>query len=445
MISFFAFYKPLFMFQLLIAEFLFCRRLRRRSRFWLRYLLAAAACFVFSVVLVFTPDNAFELSLIFIALFAITLVSNIFCYDVSFVSLLFCLTSAYVLQHFSYCLSNCLLLLFGLNSNVYGVYTEEVILHQGITVSEMFGYIFTFVVYYLAYWLFYLFFARRIRRNSEPRLKSRSLLPVCVGALALSIVVNAVVVYSTTDGDLIVLMNFYNAACCLFIIYVLFSMLRKSAMQQELDMVSRMLAKAEEQYAISKKSTELINIKCHDLKQQIRTIGRANLINETALCEMQKAISFYDSGIDTGNGTVDIILTEKSLVCRKDGVALECMADGSLLSFMNEAEIYSMLGNAIDNAFSAVRELEEENRRIGLTVQKVKNFVTVQARNRYKGEIVLSGDGLPVTTKSDSENHGFGLKSIRYIVEKYGGRMSVKAQEGEFSLNIIFPVKGDAS
>lgn len=121
------------------------------------------------------------------------------------------------------------------------------------------------------------------------------------------------------------------------------------------------------------------------------------------------------------------------------------MADGSLLSFMNEAEIYSMLGNAIDNAFSAVRELEEENRRIGLTVQKVKNFVTVQVRNRYKGEIVLSGDGLPVTTKSDSENHGFGLKSIRYIVEKYGGRMSVKAQEGEFSLNIIFPVKGDAS
>ena len=85
MISFFAFYKPLFMFQLLIAEFLFCRRLRRRSRFWLRYLLAAAACFVFSIVLVFTPDNAFELSLIFIALFAITLVSNIFCYDESVV------------------------------------------------------------------------------------------------------------------------------------------------------------------------------------------------------------------------------------------------------------------------------------------------------------------------------------------------------------------------
>ena len=430
----------MFMAQLLIAEFLFCCRLRRRSYFWLRYLCVIVLCLGLSVAIIWTPENALELSVIFIAMFAATLFASLLCFDVSFSSLLFCLTCAYILQHFAYCITNCVHLVFGLNSNVYGVYTEEVAISQGISAGEMFGNIFSFVVYYLSYWLFYLFFARKINRNGEPRLKNRSLLPACVGALALSIVVNAIVVYATSDGDIIVLMNAYNAACCLFMIYVLFSMLSKSAMQHELDAVTDMLARAEEQYAVSKKSIELINIKCHDMKQQIRTIGRNKFINDDAISEIYDAVSLYDSGMDTGNGSLDIILTEKSLACRKSGITLECMADGSLLSFMTEAEIYSLFGNAIDNA---VRALSEDNalasRRIGLTVRRMKGFVTVQVRNAFSGKLKTGEDGLPVTTKRDAENHGLGLKSIKYIVEKYKGRLSVRTDGGMFCLNMIFP------
>ena len=442
MITLFSFYKPLFMFQLLAAEFLFCCRLRRRSHFWLRYALAVILCFGFSVALVWQPDNAIGLSVIFLLMFSATLGASLFVYDVSFGSLLFCLTSAYLLQHFAYCISNCVLLICGLNTNIYGVYTEEVIIQQPVSVSEMFGHILTFAVYYLSYWLVYLFFSRRIRRDEEPRLKSRSLLPVCVCALALSIVVNAVFVYLATDGDLIMLMNVYNAACCLFIIYVLFNMLKKTAMQRELDAVNRMLSKAEEQYEASKRSIELVNIKCHDLKQQIRTIGRANFINEAAIKEISGVISVYDSAIDTGNGPLDIILTEKSLMCRGEGIAIDCIADGSLLSFMTEAEIYSMFGNAIDNAARAVLAAGEGvSRRIGITVRKVRSFVTVQVRNPFSGGLHLSGDGLPKTTKADGANHGLGLKSIRYIAEKYKGRMSVKTEDNMFYLNIIFPLR----
>lgn len=48
---------------------------------------------------------------------------------------------------------------------------------------------------------------------------------------------------------------------------------------------------------------------------------------------------------------------------------------------------------------------------------------------------------MPSTTKKDKENHGYGLKSIIYIAEKYGGKVSVKASGGVFDLNIIFPIK----
>ena len=439
MISWFSFYKPLFMAQLLLAEFLCTCRLPRRSGFWLRYAVTVAVCLLFSVLIPGEPDGPVGLSLIFLLLFAFTFALNCFCFDVSVLSLLFCLSVAYVVQHFAYCLSNCMLLLTGLNTNVYGVYTEEVIMHT-LPVNAVFGYIFSFVIYYFSYYLFYLFFARRIRKREEPRIRNIPLFFLSIIAILFSIFINAVVVYGTDNGDLIIAVNFYNAACCLFIVYVLFGILNKTRMEKELSFVYGMLSKAEEQYEASKKNIEMINIKCHDLKQQIRTIGRANYINDTAIAEMSEAISIYDSAIKTGNVPLDIILTEKSLYCYKNSVVLSCMADGQLLGFMNEAEIYGMFGNALDNAISAVLALDDpEKRCVGLSVARVKGFVAVNVHNYYAGEIKRSEDGLPLTTKKEGE-HGLGLKSIRYIAEKYGGKMSVQAEEGIFNLNILFPI-----
>ena len=441
MISYFFFYKPLFMLQLLTSEFLFTYRLPKRSKFPLRFCLMLFLCMTASIALPFVPEGALSLSLIFFGLFALTFLCQWICYDVSALSLLFCLTVSYVVQHCAYCLSNCMLLFSDLNSNIYGVYTEEVITYH-LPVGDVFGYIFSFVVYYLCYYLFFVFFGYKIRRNSEPKLKNVPLFIVSFLALIISILVNSAVIYGTTNGDLIVVINLYNALCCVFVVYVLFSMVDKNKMEAELSSVYQILRKSEEQYEISKKTIDLIDIKCHDLKQQIRSIGQANFINETALSEMSDVISIYDTEMKTGNKPLDVILTEKSLLCYQNGITLSCMADGALLNFMNEAELYSLFGNALDNAISAVLKIEDREKRcIGLSLCKVKGFVTVNVHNYYEHSLRYSEDGLLETTKKDKENHGFGLKSIRYIASKYGGTVSIKTERNVFNLNILFPVK----
>ena len=120
------------------------------------------------------------------------------------------------------------------------------------------------------------------------------------------------------------------------------------------------------------------------------------------------------------------------------------MTDGALLSFMNEAEIYSLFGNAIDNAIAAVLPLPQDKRSIGVNVGRVKDFVTVNVHNYFDGELEFGTDGLPRTSKGDEVNHGYGLKSIRYIVNKYDGNMSVEASGNLFNLNIIFPLKASS-
>ena len=50
-------------------------------------------------------------------------------------------------------------------------------------------------------------------------------------------------------------------------------------------------------------------------------------------------------------------------------------------------------------------------------------------------------DGLPQTTKGDARWHGFGVKSIRRIVQQHGGTLTMQAQDGMFRLVALLPLK----
>jgi len=54
-------------------------------------------------------------------------------------------------------------------------------------------------------------------------------------------------------------------------------------------------------------------------------------------------------------------------------------------------------------------------------------------------------DGLPVTGKKDKRYHGFGVKSIRYIAEKYHGEMFMNVRDGKFILNVLLPENNQLS
>ena len=66
----------------------------------------------------------------------------------------------------------------------------------------------------------------------------------------------------------------------------------------------------------------------------------------------------------------------------------------------------------------------------------------IQIENYYMHELSLQ-NGLPQTTKPDTNNHGYGLKSIVSIVELYGGTAEVKAEDGIFLLSLIIPIPLD--
>ena len=111
--------------------------------------------------------------------------------------------------------------------------------------------------------------------------------------------------------------------------------------------------------------------------------------------------------------------------------------NGIDLGFMNIMDVYSLFGNAVSNAIEAVREVADpEKRIIHIVTERVGDIINIQITNFYAGEIQFE-DGLPRTRKKEEPGyHGFGMKSMRLIAEKYGGRLAAKADKEVFTLSI---------
>ena len=228
---------------------------------------------------------------------------------------------------------------------------------------------------------------------------------------------------------------------CIFIMYLQNELFRKSAMRQELNLVHLLLQKEQEQYRLSKENIAIINQKCHDLKHQIRAIRQSEDGDKSRyLQEVEDSIGIYEAIVQTGNEVLDTILTEKSLYCKEKGITVSCVADGQLLSFMQTMDLYSLFGNALDNAIEAVEKLPEEvMRQIDVLIYKQQRFLVIHIINPV-GEQLTFEDGLPVTTKSNKNFHGFGMRSMQYIVKKYDGFLTASQEDGCFSLKILIPI-----
>lgn len=240
------------------------------------------------------------------------------------------------------------------------------------------------------------------------------------------------------DGILVFMSQIYT----LTVLYLQTALFRKSAVQQELDTMNLLWHQQKAQYQVAKETIDLINRKCHDLKHQVaamRTMESSER-REQYLREIEDSVHIYDCIVKTGNETLDTVLTEKSLLCEAGEITIHCVADGAQMDFLDPVDLYTILGNALDNAMEAVKAFEErEMRIIDVLIHVRQRFLVIAVTNPLKEPLTFR-EGLPVSQKPQNGYHGYGMRSIRHTVHKYGGEMVVKAENGCFSLRLMIPL-----
>lgn len=311
--------------------------------------------------------------------------------------------------------------------------------------------IFSFVVIFTAVFLIMYQMEKKYKdENRKLEIHRSELLPAMAIALTAYIISNLSYAYSNTpfSGQLpmqifiIRTMADLGAVTALYAYHV---QLQEVKIKRENEFLQNMIRMQYNDYQKSEESIAIVNQKYHDLKHAIALL-KADISDSEKmkyLDQIEDDIRSYEAQNKTGNKVLDAILTGKALTASKSSVSITCVADGKAMDFISALDISTLFGNALDNAIEAVKKLDDtESRSIHVSVCRKKNFLCIRVQNPYKGNLAFRSR-IPVTTKKNKELHGYGVKSIRSVVEKYGGNLNITAAHQMFELNILIPMSPD--
>lgn len=415
--------------QISVGEFLLLYGTKHRTHFKLRALCYLPFMLLPVVFKSITGNVFFQLpffyigwfSYAFLFLLVVSLFISYFCFDAPFDLILFYSISAHIIQHAIYMLTCIVTAVFPVISD--GSLAKS-ICDSVIIVS---GWTFTYFV-----------LIRPITSKRTP-VHNLSLITFSVMSLIIINVLN----WWAWNFDMQTLATFiFQFLCSVFLLMIQYDLFDRSKRIAQNTAMEHLYSEALHQQQLSRENIDIINRKCHDMKHQLARLRNSNqsAATDADFAELEKAIDLYDGMVHTGNEIFDTLLAEKYLLCEKNQIKFTYVIDGQKLNFLDPADLYSLFGNALDNAMESLMAEEPENRIMTLKIAERLGFLSISLDNYCSRDVVFS-DGLPVTNKADTNYHGFGTQSMRFIVNKYSGslHMSMDSAAHRFMLRMVFP------
>ena len=411
----------LFIFELIMAQALLLYACPKRDKFAIRLAICIPCCFLLGYFFPNArekPVTQMYYLLKYFVFLTYTIVAAVVCFKMPWHTSASLCVAGYAIQHISYqatiLLSKVSFLKF-LNVQLFGV----------VMVLE----ILVFALLYAAAWLL---FGRRIAKKEYYKNSDWRFDVLAVVVVFICIILTRVSYMLSGFNSLSP--RIYAIVCCVLALVIQFNFYDMLSEKYEKETICQLWREERKQYALSKQMVDTINVKCHDLKYKLREHG--GKLSEEERKSIVDAIDIYDGMVKTGNEVLDVILAENHLQCKANNIKFTFMGDGQVLSFMSASDIYSLFGNALDNAREAVTDVEEDRRIVNLTVTKKGDFVNVDLVNYFSGELIYE-DGVIATRKTEEKGyHGFGMKSMQMLAQKYGGDLRVSVNGDLFSLGI---------
>lgn len=437
-------YKFQFLLELLIAEGIFCFSLPKRPHFFWRFGLGT---FVLLALVYAIPIADYGLAyqtFLFLAIFALSIGYLALVLDEPFINVLYLGVAGYAVQHIAFSCYQ-----FFMVATLLGGGTSLAMYGKGVSANDVVSFLsfYLFMLFYgLVYVAAYFFAGRRIKREKDFFITNRWVFFVASLFVLLAVFLNSVMVTQDTpkENQLELLVSFaYGVLSCFLVLLVMFKLKEAKQAENELALVEHLWKEDKAHYELAKENIDIINIKCHDLKHQLSAIRLGEKKDLDALKEVESSIMIYGSIVKTGNDAIDVLLSEKSLFCGNNGISLTYIVDGEKLSFMSYSAIYSLFGNALDNAIEYVKNLTPDKRFIRLYVKGIESLVSIHIENFLEEPLPLV-NGWPPTSKGDHAYHGFGLMSMRKIVERYEGEIFLKTDNHLFAIDILLPLPSSA-
>ncbi len=351
-----------------------------------------------------------------------------FCYDISIKETIFFAVASYSLEHLSNSIKEILLYILNVNGVVFNNYVTTI----------CFNLLFKIIVMFLVYFLFLRKYLTKYQINDiiDNKILVISIINLCI-CMVLSLFKSFTLEGNTNKFTTNVICNIYAIFGCFLCLYLQFAFFVESKLLDDNKTLDVLIKEQNKNNELFKENIDLINIKFHDLKKELRRIEENNnYYDPNVIDNMKKTLSIYDFFVQTGNSALDSIIMNCNLSALKNNIDFTYLVDGNSLDFMKTEDVVSLFDNLLDNALEATLLEEEKNRLIYFEIHKEKQMLRIHIHNYSHIEPKLY-NGIPMTLKN-KKYHGYGMKSILMIVKKYNGDVEFLWKENIFTVNIIF-------
>ncbi len=216
----------------------------------------------------------------------------------------------------------------------------------------------------------------------------------------------------------------------------------KEALQGAKMALSLLLESSDQRLSALQATQEQAAVYRHDMRHHLSLIG--GYLADGDLENAGKYVKLTQADIEDmtpnsycENNTVNLILSFFEAKAKKNGVLFSVDAQLPQALSISETELCALLSNGLENAIEAAAQADDEKfRKVRISCQTHKGNLLIFIENSFTGKVVME-NGLPQSLR---EGHGFGVKSIDMIVEKYRGYCSFDVKDEIFIMRIVLPL-----
>lgn len=159
------------------------------------------------------------------------------------------------------------------------------------------------------------------------------------------------------------------------------------------------------------------------------------------ITKLNNVISSITLKIKTGNVISDLIINEKYNIACSENITFNCDFFLPKNTSIDSIDLCILLSNILDNAIEACEKIVSENlsKKINIKSFVKEPYLIIECINSYETPLKYKNDNI-ITTKPNTDKHGFGLIIINEIASKYNGIVDIINENNLFTISIMLYV-----
>jgi len=211
-----------------------------------------------------------------------------------------------------------------------------------------------------------------------------------------------------------------------YFLFFIHSLHTKAIEKQEYELSKQHFLMQQNYYDQLHNQQESVRSLWHDLNKYI---SAAQFNSYASIDELEKQLEDINPTIDTNNRIINVILNEYMHHAKEIDTDINFDINVPDTLPMIATDLYIVLGNSFDNALDALTFVDIPNRKLDMKLKYQNNILYYELSNPFVDVVTIA---------KDKKIHGYGIKNIRKIADKYNGTVIINKENNIFTISAHF-------